>query len=163
MSKANRIMANRIHVNKFKASVESTPDVQACFHPGLRALGAYSTKIRLGATNLCYGSIDIDTCVSRRYPHDNRWDYVFDYNERLYFVEVHSAETSEVSVVLRKLQWLKDWLDDHAPRINSLPKGNPGYYWIQSGRFNIPQTTPQYRKITQAGINLKPISVLNIV
>ena len=65
--------------------------------------------------------------------------------------------TSEVGVVLKKLQWLKDWLNNKAPNINRLKAQTP-YYWIQSNNFAIPKTSPQYKRITQA--QLKPIKQL---
>lgn len=96
--------------NPFKEAVEATPEIKNCYQPGLQALGSYSTKIELLNNRECNGSVEIDECVRPNYPTANRWDYVVSYKSAAYFIEVHSAETSEVSVVLTKLQWLKDWL-----------------------------------------------------
>jgi len=71
----------------------------------------------------------------------------------------HSANTSEVRTVLNKLQWLKDWLNQHATEINKLKAYKP-FYWIQSKGFAIPKTSPQYRAAANAGI--KPIPKLNL-
>ncbi len=143
--------------NPFKEAVEATPEIKNCYQPGLQALGSYSTKIELLNNRECNGSVEIDECVRPNYPTANRWDYVVSYKSAAYFIEVHSAETSEVSVVLTKLQWLKDWLNEQAPELAKLKAKQP-YYWIQSGKFSIPKTTPQYRRAVQSGI--LPISKL---
>lgn len=145
--------------DKFEAAVRSTPDVAGCFQPGLMALGGYSSLIKPGNTSKCKGSIDIDDCTKTKYPQSNRWDYAIGYDGYAYFVEVHSAETGEVGTVLRKLQWLKDWLHKNAPEINKIKAAKP-FYWIQSGRYSIFPGSPQARQVARAGI--KPISKLEL-
>jgi len=145
--------------NPFKKAVEATPDIANCYQPGLQALGKYSQKINLQSSSNCSGSVDIDACTTLLYPNDNRWDYVFAYKSKVYFIEVHSANTSEVNTVLRKLQWLKDWLTMHAPEIKKLNASQP-YYWIQSGKFDILPSSPQGRLIALKG--LRPIPKLNL-
>lgn len=130
----------------FKEAVEATPDVSTGYRVGLSALGKNSLKITVPNTSLIDGSLDIDSCTTSHYPTSNRWDYAFSYNGEVFFVEVHSAISSEVSTVLRKLQWLKDWLNADAPEINKLKvKRLEPFYWIQSSNFSIPKTTRQYR------------------
>lgn len=143
----------------FKQAVEATPDIKKCYQAGLRAFGSDSKKIHLGDTTKCEGSVDIDGCTTTNYPQSNRWDYCFSYKSEVFFVEVHTANTAEVSTVLRKLQWLRDWLNHEAPELAKLraQSRNP-YYWIQSSKFNIPKTSKQYRQVVQEGI--KPISTL---
>ncbi|MDR0866547.1 MAG: hypothetical protein LBO74_16685 [Candidatus Symbiothrix sp.] len=143
----------------FKEAVETTLEVATGFQTGLTALGGYKTKISVSNTRLLEGSVDIDLCTTALYPNDNRWDYALAYDKQVYFVEVHTANTSEVSVVLKKLQWLKDWLSNQAPNINKL-KAQAPYYWIQSNGFAIPKTSRQYRQISQA--QLKPIKRLSL-
>ncbi len=149
-------------VNKFKNAVIATPDVADCYKSGLAALGIYKDRIVVGDTRLIDGSIDIDEGVKKKYADANRWDYAVSYNSEVYFVEVHSAQTSQVSKVLKKLQWLKDWLNEHAPEINKLkPKNSPAFYWIQSNNFQIQNHLPQYRKIRLAGLKPIPKLMLN--
>jgi len=144
----------------FKQAVEATPDVANGYQIGLVALGQYSNKINAANTRLLNGSIDIDTCTTRIYPNENRWDYALAYSQKVYFVEVHSASTSQVKTVLRKLQWLKDWLISDAPEINNLKAQQP-YYWIMSNNNQILRGSSQARQISQAG--LKPIPCLNLM
>jgi hypothetical protein len=62
-----------------------------------------------------------------------------------HYIEVHSAETSEVAEIERKLDWLERFLQDDAQRgLAALPRA---YHWVASGRINIPQHTPQYKKL----------------
>ena len=115
---------NKTKANSFKKAVDNTPEIAKCYQSGLQALGSYSKKIELKDTSLCSGSIDIDACTRTHYPEDNRWDYALCYNSKVYFVEVHSANTGEVSTVFKKLTWLKDWLNHKAPEINKLKAPN---------------------------------------
>ena len=57
------------------------------------------------------------------FANQTRWDYGLGYQpangrEQAVWVEVHSATTKEVSAVLRKLGWLRDWLEEHAEQLN---------------------------------------------
>lgn len=151
MNKKNKI--------SFKKAIESNSDLAKQYQTGLNALGKYKSKIHLTDGSLCEGSVDIDNCLLQKYPNSNRWDYVFSYEGEAYFVEVHSAETSEVGTVIKKLVWLKDWLIREASVLNSIKAKKP-YYWIQSNSFHILPKSPQYRLAVQNGI--LPISKLKL-
>ena len=72
---------------------------------------------------------------------------------KCFFIEVHSAITSEVKIVLKKFQWLKDWLINQAPEINHLKsKSRNPFVWIQTKNFQILKTSPQYLMAVQARI-----------
>jgi hypothetical protein len=144
--------------NRFKIAVEKTEDTQNYFQNGLQALGKYSLKVKLTDNSKCEGSVDIDACTTSKYPQANRWDYVFSYDSKIYFIEVHSADTSEVGVVLKKLQWLKEWLNQKAPLLNQLkPKS---FCWIQSNGYHILKNSKQERLLAQNGI--RPIAKLTL-
>jgi len=145
----------------FKEAVEATKEIATCYQTGLKALGGYSLKILADEPKKCCGSVDIDYCVTKLYPQENRWDYAICYDGEVYFVEVHSANTGEVSTVLRKLRWLKDWLHEIAPDIFKLRvKSKTPFYWIQSNGNHI---LPNSKQARQAAINgLKPVAVLKL-
>jgi len=143
----------------FKEAVESTLDIATGYKIGLIALGQYSNKVSVRDTRLLGGSVDIDACTAAKYPDANRWDYALAHNQKIYFVEIHPAITSEVSTMLKKLRWLKNWLNDHAPEINKLKAEQP-YYWVQSGKCAILKGSNQERKIAQE--KLKPVACLNL-
>lgn len=136
----------------FKIAVESTTDISGCYRPGLKALGVYSNKISVSDTSQLQGSVDIDSCTSKKYTTENRWDYVLAYKSEVYFVEVHGAKTDEVRTIIRKLQWLKNWLVKEAPEINKMKSKTKPYIWIQSNDFQILKSSPQYRQAILKGI-----------
>lgn len=143
----------------FKEVVEATHDIATCYRNGLQGLGSHSNKVRLGDAQKCLGSVDLDACTLQRYPNDNRWDYAFCYKGEVFFIEVHGAKTGEVSTVLRKLQWLKNWLNTNAQEINRLKAKSTGpFFWVQSSGFHIPQNSPQFRLAAQNGI--KPVAMV---
>jgi hypothetical protein len=159
-------MKNKKHAKAkptFKAAVEATPDVKGCYNPGLKALESKDRKkIVMADTQKCGGSLFIDDCLTKQKKNinENRWDYAIDYAGKVYFVEVHTASSSEVSVVSNKLSWLKGWLINNAPQIEALRAKDKAYYWIQSGRYDIPPHLPQAKRALQLGI--KPISKLEL-
>lgn len=145
----------------FQTAVENTHEITACLKPGLRALGNDSKRIVVSNTSSCEGSVNLDTCLATRYPQSNRWDYCFAYDGEVFFVEVHSAITSEVATVIKKLEWLKQWLINSAPELNRLKaQSRTPYYWIQSSGFSILPQSKQFRAAVQAGI--KPIARLEL-
>ena len=137
----------------FQMAVESTEEVKTGYRPGLHAIKKSDrNKVNAMHTNKIQGSLDIDTQVQAIYPNKNRWDYVLSYNNRLYFFEIHSAETSEVKIVIDKINWLKYWLKVKASNINALPKAEHPYIWIQSGRYAILPGSKEMMKLSIAGI-----------
>ncbi len=139
----------------FREAVEATPDIKTCFQNGLTALGNHSRRVMVADSSMLQGSVDIDSCTKKKYPNSNRWDYVFAYKNEVFFVEIHSAHTTKVSTVLKKLKWLKEWLNSQAPELNKirlLGRKREQFVWIQSKNFQIPPGTPQYRAAINAGL-----------
>jgi hypothetical protein len=156
MAKSNKTKQD---TNLFKTAVEQTPDIATCYQAGLTGLGNHSTKINLTDTRLCQGSIDIDEGVRELYPQSNRWDYALSYENKIYFVEVHTANTTEVKTMFKKLQWLKDWLNANAPEISKLKAVKP-YYWLASNGVHILKNSVQHRQLVANGF--MPIAKLKL-
>ncbi len=125
-----------------------------CLQPGLRALGPYSALIVAENPTEFQGSVDLDACLRAQYPQDSRWDYAFGFRDRLYYVEVHHVSDSEVSVVIAKYQWLKDW-QNRQPHPAAL-KTNSSYHWVSSGRGVLTKNSRYVRALTQAGLAYPP-------
>lgn len=145
----------------FKKAVEATSDVSSGYCQGLSAMKNQDKgRIIVPDSKKIDGSLDIDGATRSIYPIDNRWDYAVCYDGEVFYIEVHPASTSDVLVVIQKLDWLKDWLKNHAGKINKLTANvrNP-YYWVQSGKFSIIKTSRQYKMAVQRGI--LPIKVWN--
>lgn len=98
------------------------------------------------------GGAAIDDDCRAKHPQSSRWDYVLGYRRSksavAFFIEVHSAETSAVSKMKEKLDWLEAFLaeEPQAP----LAALTREVHWVASGRINIPKTTPQYRFLKTA-------------
>ena len=92
--------------SRFRKAVIACPDLT--LRDGLQAVSpANREKIRPKDTRSVTGSIDIDEDLREQFPTDNRWDYAVGYRgsdavEKAFFIEVHSAETSEIRCVVRK-------------------------------------------------------------
>lgn len=154
-------MVNSKVENKFKEAVESTEDVKSGYCHGLHALKkADRSKVSCSDTNKFDGSLDIDTNVKTLYPHSDRWDYAISYSGKVCYCEVHPAETSEVTKMIAKLAWLKQWLKVKAPNLNSLPASSPKYVWVPSGRSNVLPTSREAKRISGSGIALKSRLIL---
>ena len=136
----------------FKEAISATHLLKNAYKNGLQALGNYSNKVRPTDTKKCEGSVDIDAAVKEIYPNASRWDYAIGYDGTTYFIEVHSAETSQVTPVLKKFMWLKGFLVADAPELNKQQKKR--FYWISSGGNNILKGSPQARQLAQSGITL---------
>jgi hypothetical protein len=102
------------------------------------------------------GSVAIDDDCREAFPNAARWDYVIGISARqptAFFVEVHSAETSDVRKMHDKLVWLLELLNREAQqKLRALPRE---IHWVASGRVNIPKSTPQYKRL-----KMKPLSQL---
>ena len=95
------------------------------------------------------------------YASTARWDYGLGYRppaarrEQAVWIEVHSATTGEVSAVLRKLQWLRDWLNNGAGRLKRMTDradSDIRFVWIASNGVNIPPNFPQARRLSKSAI-----------
>lgn len=137
----------------FQIAVENTEEVKNGFCRGKQAIKrAYRVKVNAANNDKLQGSLDIDLQVKELYPNEPRWDYALSYDDKIYFFEVHPAETSEVENVVNKVKWLKNWLKTKATEINKLPKAEHPYTWIQSGRYAILPTAREKMRLSVYGI-----------
>ncbi len=151
----------------FRQAVEAAPPpVNAAYRAGKQALEKrHRSKVSCADLQRLTGSIDLDSALARQpgYANDPRWDYGLGYRprngqEQAVWVEVHSATTGEVSAVLNKLRWLRDWLNAEAlplKRLTDRAGGDIRFVWIASSGFNIPKTSPQFRRLNRNGLPLK--------
>lgn len=137
----------------FKDAVAAIADTKDCYRPGLKALGPYSAKIKVSKPSALNGSLFIEECLINKYAGQNLWDYCLGYKNQAYFVEVHPAQTSEVETMLKKLNWLKSWLQNQAKPLDQI-KAKKAFIWIASGKYAILPGSQQYRRIIEA--RLKP-------
>ena len=149
----------------FGQAVKSAPPpVDDAYRNGIQALKkAHRKHVECSDANRLTGSIDLDGALQQvpKYANASRWDYGIGYKprngpEQAVWVEVHSANTSEVSVVLKKLQWLRDWLNEdeneQLRQITNAAAEDIRFVWVASHRVNIPKNTPQFRQLNKSGI-----------
>lgn len=137
----------------FQEAIENTEEVKNGFRIGKQAIKKVDRiKVVAASNDKLQGSLDIDSQVKALYPNDPRWDYALSYDDKIYYFEVHPAETAEVDKVVNKVKWLKCWLKTKATEINKLPKAEHPYTWVQSGRYAILPTAREKMKLSVSGI-----------
>jgi predicted Fe-S protein YdhL (DUF1289 family) len=140
----------------FREAVEATPSVQGQYRPGLRALSAgHAARIRCDKPRRLTGSINVDRALQVAQPNAPRWDYGIGCwrgnKEVAVWVEVHPAASTSVTDMLKKLQWLKNWLRTQAPALAALTQGD--YYWVSTdATIAITKNTPQAKRLAAAGL-----------
>jgi hypothetical protein len=152
-------------VPMFTVAVAAAPEpVAAALQKGKQALPkAHRAQVVCTDEGRWTGSIDLDAALAKNSEHAsaNRWDYGLGYKapdglESALWVEVHSAETGEVSCVIRKLKWLKDYLPSNCPDLWALTRKTPEdlrFVWVASGRYAILPNSPQLRALRTAGLD----------
>ena len=143
-----------------KQAVNATPLLNGKWEPGLQALRAEDKPhIKAADTRAITGSVDVDSALMRVPEHAqaNRWDFAIGYQhedrdkECLYWVELHTADDSQVDVVLRKLRWLLNWL---AGPGRALDEDNfeRDFVWVSSGSTHYTLNGPQKRAFADLGL-----------
>lgn len=141
--------------SEFQIAVEGTAEISTAYKAGLQALKSCDKqKISASDSHKLNGSVDIDSAVKDLYPEENRWDYAIGYDDKVCFVEVHPASTSEVETMLKKLSWLKQWLKNKAPKLSSIKKTKEPYIWLSTKSMGILKTSSQFKKLSASGIKL---------
>lgn len=148
----------------FKKAVETTKHLEKAWREGWQALRA-EDKPHISAedTRRLRGSADIDTALQKIEPQANRWDFAIAYQhtnvseEFIYWVELHTASTSEVKVVIKKANWLLTWLKNGDNPLRTFPNR---IVWVSSGTTSFTLTAPQKKAmalagLTQCGMKLK--------
>ena len=149
--------------SRFKAAIQTIASVRNAYLPGLQALDEGDRgKIRYDNPRNLTGSVNLDKALENLHPNDPRWDYGIGYrvinNEYAVWVEVHPASSQHVEEVLRKLNWLKNWLGCHGTALLRLPSA---YFWLSTGTVALSPHSPQRRRLSQAGLR-GPQSILNL-
>ncbi len=140
-----------------QAVQQAPPPVNTAYQPGLQALSrSCRAKLTYKDSQKLTGSINLDKALAGIYPNDPRWDYglgVADPSgcEQALWIEVHPATTREVQIVLQKLQWLKQWLQNDGMALGKL-RGSSAFYWLTTDGVHIQRGSPQARRLSQSGI-----------
>lgn len=163
-------------MSEFKAAIHAVGNpVAEAWRLGKQALAKGHKDLVCctdGKENRWSGSIELDAALEKHPKHAqaNRWDYGLGYvdtnnAERALWVEVHSAYTSEVDCVIKKLKWLKEFLNQQScSNLKKLTNATPEkyrYVWVASGRYDIPAHAPQLRRLREHGLE-RPVKRLDL-
>lgn len=140
----------------FRKAVEATPHLEKAWEPGLRALRAEDRPhIEPEDTRRLRGSVDVDKALQPTQPQEHRWDFAIAYQhtnraaECIYWVEIHTASDSQVSVVLDKFHWLKQWLATDGKELDAFERE---FVWVSSGATAFTPASKQRRQFAQLGL-----------
>ena len=145
--------------NPFQQAVLNTPGPgRGAYCPGLRALtNKHRARVKPGEVQIL-GSVNIEQALHQRYPNKPIWDYAIGVQKGnkpyAIWVEVHPANTSNVSEVLSKLRWLKEWLSSRATQLHALTPLQKAYHWIATNEVGISLNSPQARQLAKAGMTM---------
>jgi hypothetical protein len=141
----------------FRTAVKATLGSDA-YQTGLHALCiADRNRMNCRKTRRLAGSVNLETALRLTHGNDPIWDYgiglqVDGRNDRAIWAEVHPASSSHVNSMLKKAAWLRTWLNESSHALRDMTDRNMGFVWISSGSVNLLKSSPQARKLAQAGI-----------
>lgn len=140
----------------FKKAVGKIPRLKNAWCAGLQALRPEDRPhIEAEDPRKLTGSVDIDKAYQKLMPQDNRWDFgiAFQHSDRkeevVYWVELHTASDSQVKVVIKKAEWLLQWLKTQGKHLAGFEKE---IIWVSSGATAFTRSSPQKKLMAQAGL-----------
>lgn len=158
----------------FKNAIESVAEpVKSAYKAGKQALPKkHAKQVVCTDEKRITGSIFLDDALVsvKKHSQASRWDYGIGYtspsgSEYAIWVEVHTASTDEVSTVMNKKKWLKDFLTEEAPQLWKLSQrskaGIPVFVWVASNGVHINRNSPQARMLATSGVTW-PTRVLKL-
>lgn len=143
-------------MTSFKKAVKETKGLEKAWQPGLEALRKEDRPhIKAEETRALRGSVDIDTAYQKTEPNANRWDFAIGYKhtnrkaEVIYWVELHTASDSQIKVVVKKAEWLLNWLRRKGKMLNTFERE---IVWVSSGATRLSPNATQKKQMAEAGL-----------
>jgi len=122
--------------------------------PGLKALGAHRVRVEVARPRRAAHSVALDKALEADLRNAHRWDYGIDLTAtggaHVAWVEVHTATSSEVETVLRKLAWLKQWL---AEEHDACAKVGRSFHWVATDA-GVHIDSARRRRLAAAGLRM---------
>ncbi len=134
-----------------RAALRSSSTLRASVYDGIDALERGHRDILHDQIKRDFGdSLNLDDALQRAHPGSNRWDYLLGHepSQALVGMEVHSAHTGEVSVLIAKKQDALDQLRGHLRDGQRVDR----WLWVASGSVQILDLDKVRRKLDQHGI-----------
>ena len=142
----------------FRKAVEQTPHLQQAWKAGFGALRRRDRPhVTAEDPRRLAGSVNVDAALKSTEPHAHRWDFAIGYKhtnrregeECVYWVEVHTASDKEVTVVLKKLAWLRGWLAGDGRSLSGFERE---FVWVSSGETSFTDTSTQKKRFALQGL-----------
>jgi hypothetical protein len=144
----------------FRDAVLGTACIQTAWRPGIQALlNIDKQRVAAQDNQRLRGSVNLDQALKNQHPNDPIWDYGIGHQpsnlerknkeEVIYWLEVHPATEGEVGAVLKKLDWLKKWLQEDAPALKAMRRA---FVWVSSGKTAFTARSPQAKRLAQNGL-----------
>lgn len=143
----------------FQQAVEKTPHLNGKWQKGLGALRAEDKPhVQPDDPRRLRGSVDVDNAHQKVKEHAqaNRWDFAIGFQhsnrkkEFIYWLEIHTGSDSEISVVLRKLAWLREWLNAGG---KDLKVFEAQFVWAPSGATTFTKRSRQVKALADKGLH----------
>jgi hypothetical protein len=132
----------------FPGAIHACAQLRNHFDLGLGALGADRVRVAIRNTRLISGSVNIENAQKETAGHANAWDYGIGISatddDKVVWLEVHSANSLHVQTVLDKLDSLLTLLKNYAPDLNLLPRR---FVWLATGAVYIPPNSRERRRL----------------
>ena len=140
-------------------------EVGLAYQTGLSALAeSHRRSITCEEEQRLTGSVNLDQALQENSNHadKNRWDYGIGYvppqgNEKAIWIEAHSATEKEVSTILKKHQWLLDWLNSETEMLRKITvedASGGSFYWLGIRGVFISKRSPSLKRLAKRGIRL---------
>ena len=121
----------------FRDTVEANQQIGSCYKQGIQALKKkHRNKVQPQNPGSLNGSVDIEACLDDPDEGESRWDYMVGYEEAAYFIEVHPADSKHVGEMVKKVNWLKQWLNRN-PKIKGLQANQDPFRWVSTNGVHI--------------------------
>ena len=126
------------------------------FFEGLEALGGDKHRVKARQPRAILGSLNIEVAQLRIRAQRHAWDYGIGLStncgEAIVWLEVHSANSLHVQIILDKLDSLITFLRDHGGYLHRFPSR---YVWLATGGVAIAPASRERRRLNARGIILK--------
>lgn len=151
-------MTVKAAMKKFKTAVNTTPNLNSTWQPGLEALRAVDRPhIKAADTRMLLGSVDIDKAhlKIKKHADANRWDFAIGYKHSnrqeavIYWVEIHTGSDIEFKVMLKKFDWLMVWLRGDGRALGEFERE---FVWVASDATKFTDTAKQKKIMAQKGL-----------
>jgi hypothetical protein len=135
------------------SGVAPTSPLRARIDAGISALSTQDRSLLHAEVRVRFSeSLDLDSALQSQYPNDHRWDYLLgdSHTSSIVAIEPHTADTKEVSEVIKKKRAALQHLSGHLNPNTRVRK----WIWVTRGTVRIVPFDKARLRLDQEGITL---------